>query len=259
MNTNRKLYAPFDRFTLYCSISTHDLSEPLDANLWLILDVYGEYFFFRSWTQEIDFLTLELQPGKVYHVDINGNLSLKMPPVLQFCWPEADATASDIIFWAGLTDLKNTDLVTSDALSHAGFDFQAQEHIPDPPIPETPIPHPNMQVNFINDDLECPESDIYCFHEYTFMDTHYFPVAVIWNNGSGKLQITVSLEGNDAFAFEIIDANPENRKNIELNPMQYEMVRVRFLADEAGDKFAQLRFESSQITEILSLEGSAFE
>lgn len=65
--------------------------------LFIILDVYGEYWFWPSWKQQLDYHWIDLQSG-----------SSTYPVIASFFWPEGAGSADGIVFWGGLTDERIT-------------------------------------------------------------------------------------------------------------------------------------------------------
>ena len=66
-------------------------TETLNADIWILLDVYGNYWFYPSWissTQGMDFQSgLMVSADTLYHED-----------VLQFTWPTGTGAATDLQF-----------------------------------------------------------------------------------------------------------------------------------------------------------------
>ncbi|MBN1551737.1 hypothetical protein JW979_09720 [bacterium] len=68
-------------------------SMTVNLDLYVILDVYGLYYFADTWTSEPHSLRLSLDPG-VYIYDV-------LP---EFIWPENSGDVTGLVFWAGLID-----------------------------------------------------------------------------------------------------------------------------------------------------------
>lgn len=88
-----QIFRAGDRFKLW-SVITKPVGYPLvepgtEADIYLILDVYGEMWFWPSWSKEIDFETVDLFDG--YY---------KSEPVLDFTWPVVSGYASGLRLWA---------------------------------------------------------------------------------------------------------------------------------------------------------------
>ncbi len=62
-----------------------------NINLYIVLDVYGEYYFWPSWGFEVDFENLSIPAGGIEKVVIPD-----------FEWPENAGNAEDIIFYGAL-------------------------------------------------------------------------------------------------------------------------------------------------------------
>ncbi len=74
----------------------------IDYPLFVILDVYGSYWFGPSWKpadQGIDFYLQEFEPGLTEVVIIP-----------EFLWPEIKGSGSGIVFWGAMTDPSHSEL-----------------------------------------------------------------------------------------------------------------------------------------------------
>jgi hypothetical protein len=71
------------------------------ADLYVILDVYGNYWFWPGWSQDIEFQTISLNPDRSIIVFI-----------LDFKWPSGDFGSADgLMFWGALLDPQNGALI----------------------------------------------------------------------------------------------------------------------------------------------------
>jgi hypothetical protein len=85
--------------------------EPLVGYpLFIILDVYGEYWFAPSWNQELDYYAFDLPPGPTV-----------FRPVPEFSWPAGDASATGIVFWGALLDPGMTEVAGNIGRFEFGF------------------------------------------------------------------------------------------------------------------------------------------
>jgi hypothetical protein len=88
--TNQELYHPHDYFHLWTII--RNPAPRLEVDEFILLDVWGEYWFWPSWRQEpMDYLTRWLEPWTTYEETI-----------LEFEWPEGTGEAHGIVFWAAI-------------------------------------------------------------------------------------------------------------------------------------------------------------
>jgi len=86
-------------------------AAPFTSNpLFVILDVYGQYWFAPAWTRSINYYVRELRPGTT--------LITVLPA---FAWPANAGAASGIVFWAALTDPSMTAILG--LFDHAEFAF----------------------------------------------------------------------------------------------------------------------------------------
>ncbi len=94
---NQPIYQAGDLFHLWTFINNP--APGLEVDEYILLDVWGEYWFWPSWTQEMDYVNRVLEPWTTYEETI-----------LEFEWPSGAGEAYGIVFWA--------------AIFHAGtFDF----------------------------------------------------------------------------------------------------------------------------------------
>ncbi|MBN2056408.1 lamin tail domain-containing protein [bacterium] len=87
--TNQGHYRPNDLFVLSTSILNTGNQVTVDE--YIILDVWGEYWFWPNWGQDLNFMTRIIQPYNPMYEDI-----------LNFVWPSGAGAADNIIFWLGL-------------------------------------------------------------------------------------------------------------------------------------------------------------
>ena len=90
LSINKNIFHPGERFLLKLYWKSFDISTYVD--LYIILDVYGNYYFYPSWTQDIDY----------YSFFINNYTESNLN-ILDFIFPENCGSAQGIKFWAGIT------------------------------------------------------------------------------------------------------------------------------------------------------------
>ncbi|MBN1355793.1 CRTAC1 family protein [bacterium] len=101
-----------------CSLSAllyNSGPDPIeDAMLFIILDVYGMYFFYPTWSEMVNWGTVDLPAGVRY-----------LPVIPEFHWPDTGASAADgLVFWGGALDATGTELIGDlDGLSQWMFSF----------------------------------------------------------------------------------------------------------------------------------------
>jgi hypothetical protein len=86
---NQTFFKPGDIFRLEARV-TPMMGNPVPATLWVVLDVYGSYWFGPGWTRDQDWYDLG---------------ALEMPVIeniLQFTWPLNCGSAYNITFWGAL-------------------------------------------------------------------------------------------------------------------------------------------------------------
>jgi hypothetical protein len=79
---------------------------------YVILDVWGAYWFWPSWSRTVDYITRELP------AQWQGDPET----VLDFTWPPVAGSASGIVFWSAFTNLEDTQLVGSVSRVEWGYE-----------------------------------------------------------------------------------------------------------------------------------------
>ncbi|MBN2056411.1 hypothetical protein JW905_15920 [bacterium] len=98
--TNQDRFRPGDQFLLATEITNHGRSHFVDE--YIVLDVYGTYFFWEDWTQEIDCKDRSIKSGGFYQEEI-----------LAFEWPAGAGSADGLAFYMVLTDYNTFDLMSN--------------------------------------------------------------------------------------------------------------------------------------------------
>ncbi len=88
-----------DEFALKRSCG-NPLTTALPIDEFVILDVYGSYWFWPAWSAEINF-----QPGTM-----NPDSCL-IDPVLSFQWPDVEGTFTGLRFWGAILDMGTMNLI----------------------------------------------------------------------------------------------------------------------------------------------------
>jgi len=113
LRINQPSFRANERFLLSISMWNFTAS-PLAAELAVVLDVYGEYWFYPSWGQALDTQSVFLHPGAV---DPDRSL-------LDFTWPGAGngQLSPPVFFYSGLLDPERNSLLTN--YDQATFQFE---------------------------------------------------------------------------------------------------------------------------------------
>jgi len=104
---NSSWFTPGDLFQL--SLGYVNAGSDYQADQYIILDVYGEYYFWPSWGQTADSALRTVQSG-----------SPAPESILDFTWPPTDQTAAGIRFWAGVV-LPGTTVLLGYDMAEFGF------------------------------------------------------------------------------------------------------------------------------------------
>lgn len=86
-----RAFSPGDRVSLYRVAQKHEglpVANQVETTLYLILDVYSSYYFWPSWSQDIDAQTVAVSDG-YYESEC----------VLDFIWPAGVGSAYGLRFW----------------------------------------------------------------------------------------------------------------------------------------------------------------
>lgn len=95
---SQDLFMPGDIFLLSAQV-TPELGTPIPATLWIILDIYGSYWFGPGWTQDLDWYSL-------------GRLdSIIIKTILEFTWPPDCGSLYDIAFWGAMLHAETWELI----------------------------------------------------------------------------------------------------------------------------------------------------
>jgi photosystem II stability/assembly factor-like uncharacterized protein len=91
LHLNATFFHPDDHFLL--ELTTTNPGPAITVHRYVILDVYGQYWFHPSWGQDPDHESPDLGPD-----------SQTTQTILDFTWPQTTSAAEEIRFWAGLLD-----------------------------------------------------------------------------------------------------------------------------------------------------------
>ncbi len=98
LHLNDDMFSAGEEFLLQCEIERH--GPPITVDRYLLLNVYGIYFWAPGWTEILDYETFTYYDG--YH---------ETETIFEFIWPEVDGHARDLIFYAGCLSAGTTTLV----------------------------------------------------------------------------------------------------------------------------------------------------
>ncbi len=97
LSTNRTFYRSGDQFML--SVGMYNQGPAKTVDLYVMLDVYGQYFFWPGWTQNLDKALRNLYEWN-YHSE----------NILQFNWPAGSGAANGILFWSAVMNQNGSHL-----------------------------------------------------------------------------------------------------------------------------------------------------
>jgi hypothetical protein len=128
LDLNQDVYYPGDPFVFGTDVRNPG-EAPQAADQYILLDVYGDYYFWPSWGRDVDKEQRIFPPGQ----------TLKL--ILDIIWPDGVGEAFGLGFWGALLRPDTVELITMD---HLTFGFS--EHPPATPTPgpgASPTPRPS--------------------------------------------------------------------------------------------------------------------
>ncbi len=102
------LFEPGELFLLECEVQRHGTAVTVDR--YIILDVYGSYFFHPTWTETLNFETNTYYNG--YH---------ETETIFSFDWPNVQGHASNLKFYAGCLYAGTATLVGDISIVEFGY------------------------------------------------------------------------------------------------------------------------------------------
>jgi len=97
-----------EEFHLQCEIQRYGSTVTVEQ--YILLDVYGLYFFWPSWSEDLDFENHTYPDG--YH---------ETSSILQFIWPEVQGHADGLFFYAGCLYTGTTTLIGEVSMVEFGY------------------------------------------------------------------------------------------------------------------------------------------
>jgi photosystem II stability/assembly factor-like uncharacterized protein len=109
ISTNQQRYRAGDRFLL--QVTLDNPGAQLTTDMYVVLDVFGDYFFYPSWSETVDFETRILPEASSTTIDL-----------LEFLWPSGAGSADGLRFWAAVTLQGTTELAAEVDSTEFGFE-----------------------------------------------------------------------------------------------------------------------------------------
>ncbi len=107
LRLNRLYFVPGDPFDLKVLMGNEGTTT--DVDLYVLLEVYGEFWFYPSWGRQMDKYPTYLRKG--YHFQ----------DILSFVWPEVSDAVSGIKFISAVAGRNNFDIIGQTSLISWGF------------------------------------------------------------------------------------------------------------------------------------------
>lgn len=111
LDLSQETFQGGDPFTLTYLIGNPE-PQTVSGNFWLLLDVYGLYWFYPDWIQTPEYMDVTLMPGASFGPNT----------ALDFSWPaDVGGHAENLMFICALTDSSNTALKSNVASVTFGY------------------------------------------------------------------------------------------------------------------------------------------
>ncbi len=81
-----------DPCSLTATVTNYSYQDLTDIPIFVVLDVYGEYWLWPEWEQTPAYALINIPVG-----------SQEIPVINPFTWPSNTGSATSIIFWGALT------------------------------------------------------------------------------------------------------------------------------------------------------------
>ncbi len=92
LNMPAEMFSPGDDCFLKATLTNP--GEPMqDIPLFIILDVLGNYYFYPSWTETVEWQSMDVPQG-----------ATELSIIPQFTWPDGVGSAQGLVFYGGMTD-----------------------------------------------------------------------------------------------------------------------------------------------------------
>ncbi|GEM_PF-5723855 len=211
LDLDHDVFFPGELFELCVDLINSEPS-PVDLDLWVVLDVYSNYWFWPCWTQSYCYQR------------IDNLLGLRSETILSFIWPDTQSDAQGLFFHAALLHPSSSALFGNYSSVMFGYSSQPSatptpsastppDSSPTPtPLVPSPTPTsglPSVVVEFLNDDapdlpgVDCDEPECYCFEPRTVSQgcSDARCTARLRNDGDGSVIVHAELAGDDAVCF----------------------------------------------------------
>ncbi len=104
MTMSKSDFTAGDRFVLDAWLK-NSLNAIQPVQLYIALDVYGQFWFYPGWTQEVQFAPLNLEPA-----------SEQTLRIFDFTWPEVEGSATGLYFWGLLMNPTELSVISYDGV-----------------------------------------------------------------------------------------------------------------------------------------------
>lgn len=211
LNLDHDVFFPGELFDLRVDLINSEPS-PVDLDLWIVLDVYANYWFWPCWTQSYCYQR------------IDDLLGLRSETILSFIWPDTQSEAQGLFFHAALLHPGSSTLFGNFSSVMFGYSSRpsstptpSASATPDSsptPTPSVPSPTPtsglpSVVVEFLNDDapdlpgVDCDAPECYCFEPRTVSQgcSDARCTARLRNDGVGSVIVHAELAGDDPVCF----------------------------------------------------------
>jgi hypothetical protein len=108
LRLNKTMFEPFDHFVLSTLIINN--SATIEVDEYILLDVYGSFWFWPTWSQTLDFERRTIEAGETYE-----------DTIIDIWWPAGAGSADDLRFYGALLDPETSTLVCNFDMVEFGY------------------------------------------------------------------------------------------------------------------------------------------
>ncbi|MCD4653352.1 hypothetical protein K8T06_05400, partial [bacterium] len=248
-------YYPGDNFKLDLFISNVN-PVPRNVSLYLLLDVYGAYWFGPGWSQNLEFYEIS---------DLLGSQNI---PIFDFIWPEILGYADGLRFWSAMLEQETQLLFGYYDMVEFGYNWNNYTPVPTgTPTPEitntqgptqtsTPTVNPgHLEVILLNDDPmsysgeACDSPEVFCFSpERVAFCSEWRSIVMLFNPSEIAVEVSLETSGPEWMEFDL----EESEMVIYSGQTRY--VRLRFCPLSPPDLLKQAILNLSWLEENMLIE-----
>jgi len=105
-------YMPGDTCWVDMLLCNMDDAALTDIPTFFVLDIYGNYWFWPSWSVALDYAILDVEPGLT-----------QMNIIAEFIWPDYPSGATGVLFYAAMLNEEMTQVIGSIGMFEFGWGY----------------------------------------------------------------------------------------------------------------------------------------